>query len=81
MKRRVFLASCATVLAATALLKAEEEIKKAQIVRSKCVGCGDCVRACPAQAITLDDGKAIVIQEKCVSCRLCVLTCSYGAPR
>lgn len=54
---------------------------KSIIVKAKCVGCGDCVRSCPVQAITLIKGKAVVDPEKCVGCRLCVITCSYGAPR
>jgi ferredoxin len=54
---------------------------KTIIVRAKCVGCSDCVRICPVQAITLIRGKAVVDPEKCVGCRLCVVTCSYGAPR
>lgn len=54
---------------------------KSTIFKPKCVGCGDCVRACPVKAITMDHGKAVVDPEKCVGCRLCVFTCSYGAPR
>lgn len=81
MKRRVFITSCASLLGAAALLKAQEGIRKSVIIRSKCVGCGDCVRTCPVKAIKLERGKALIDQNRCVGCRLCVSTCSYGAPR
>lgn len=69
------------MLGAVALLKAQEDTRKPVIIRSKCVGCGDCARICPVNAIKLERGKASVDQEFCVGCRLCVATCSYGAPR
>jgi Fe-S-cluster-containing hydrogenase component 2 len=56
-------------------------VNKSTILKSKCVGCGDCIRACPVTAIKLDRGKAVVDPEKCVGCRMCVITCSYGAAR
>ncbi len=40
-----------------------------------CIGLGDCVNACPFDAITLKDGKPVVCEEKCVGCGKCVSTC------
>ena len=57
------------------------------ITRDKCIGCGMCSRACPADAISKTDyiapGKkkpalAIDIQ-KCVKCGACLATCKFGA--
>jgi Fe-S-cluster-containing dehydrogenase component len=84
MNRRRFLASFACLCSLPALPKAEEQaekdMRKSMIVRSKCVGCGDCVRNCPMTAIALDSGKASVDRELCVGCRTCLMTCSFGAP-
>lgn len=40
-----------------------------------CLGYGDCVAACPFDAIRLSDGVAVVDRERCVGCGLCVGTC------
>lgn len=41
-----------------------------------CLGYGDCFRACPFDAITMDDNGLPVIDEaKCTGCRQCVLAC------
>jgi len=49
--------------------------------RRKCVGCGQCVKNCPEQAISLDEKKrAVIDHQKCVGCGQCVAVCRYGAP-
>ena len=40
-----------------------------------CLGLGDCARACPADAICLQDGVARVDTRKCLGCGLCRDTC------
>ncbi len=40
-----------------------------------CIGCGDCARACPADAICITDGLAHVDSRKCIGCGKCVKTC------
>lgn len=41
-----------------------------------CLGCGDCVKACPFSAIKITDkGVAFVDPELCVGCGNCVLSC------
>lgn len=40
-----------------------------------CMGFGDCVRACPFGAITLQDGKPIVCEDLCTGCGVCTNTC------
>jgi Na+-translocating ferredoxin:NAD+ oxidoreductase RNF subunit RnfB len=43
-----------------------------------CLGFGDCVRACPNNAICLQDGIARVNSCLCTGCGMCVSTCPNG---
>ena len=43
-----------------------------------CLGYGDCVRACPQNAITVEDGVAHVDPRKCIGCGICVRECPNG---
>lgn len=43
-----------------------------------CIGLGDCVAACPYEAIHICDGVARVNQETCKACKMCVKTCPNG---
>lgn len=45
----------------------------------KCTGCGNCVEACPVEAITLVDEKAKVDADECVDCSSCVPVCDAEA--
>lgn len=45
-----------------------------------CLGCGDCVEACPYDALSMDkeSGLPVVNIEKCVGCGKCTTTCPRG---
>ena len=43
-----------------------------------CLGFGNCVKACPEGAISLQDGVAKVNHEKCVGCMVCAAACPRG---
>ena len=40
-----------------------------------CLGYGDCARACPQDAISIEDGIAHVNPRKCIGCGICVREC------
>lgn len=44
----------------------------------KCTECGDCVKFCPVECITLEP-KAVIDREVCIGCGECTATCRYGA--
>ncbi|GEM_PF-1305172 len=53
---------------------------KFEVDKSKCVGCGACLKICPSGAIKIDkDGKAFIIQDKCRGCGICQNVCSFSA--
>lgn len=54
---------------------------KPYVSRYFCVGCGECVKNCPTQAITLVGSKAVIDPAKCIDCGFCVKTCNYQAIR
>jgi electron transport complex protein RnfB len=43
-----------------------------------CLGLGTCVRACPFDAIYIDNGIAVVNPDKCTGCGICVEACPKG---
>lgn len=49
------------------------------INKEKCVGCRQCVPACPFGAIEMKEKKAVVDVEKCNLCGACVDVCKFSA--
>jgi len=47
-------------------------------VSRRCVGCENCLKYCPAGAITKEGGHAL-IGETCIGCGECIIICSFNA--
>lgn len=47
--------------------------------KDKCMGCTNCIKRCPTEAIRVRDGKANIIAERCIDCGECIRICPYHA--
>ncbi len=49
--------------------------------KDKCVGCTNCIKRCPTQAIRVHGGKAQIMSERCIDCSECVRVCPHHAKK
>lgn len=47
----------------------------------KCVGCTNCIKRCPTEAIRVRGGKAVIATERCIDCGECIKICPHHAKR
>lgn len=45
----------------------------------KCIGCTDCIKRCPTEAIRVRNKKAIIIADRCIDCGNCISVCKQKA--
>jgi nitroreductase/NAD-dependent dihydropyrimidine dehydrogenase PreA subunit len=53
-----------------------------EIAEDKCIGCGLCVKDCPASVLAMEDRFPVVIEKKanaCIGCQHCLAICPTGA--
>jgi heterodisulfide reductase subunit A len=53
--------------------------EKAFVIADLCNGCGECVKICPVNAITMQEGKAKIDPFQCVGCGACIPACPQEA--
>ncbi len=49
------------------------------VYEPNCTRCYECIRNCPAKAMSAPDGKVIVDENKCIGCFCCDEVCNYKA--
>ena len=61
--------------------KATADPRVAVVRDEDCIGCGNCIEACPADARTLDEttGRLEVATARCLGCGACASACPAGA--
>lgn len=50
-----------------------------RIDRRKCVGCINCIKTCPTEAIRVQKGKAKILDDRCIDCGICLTSCPHHA--
>lgn len=49
--------------------------------RERCIGCTDCIKRCPTEAIRVRHSKAEIEDALCIDCGMCIRVCKSGAKR
>jgi len=57
----------------------QHSVMSPEINKFKCTGCGICIKWCPQNTITMEDGKAYIHKENCIGCGECLAVCQFGA--
>lgn len=49
--------------------------------QDRCIGCTDCIKRCPTEAIRVRGSKAKIIEDRCIDCGNCIRICRNGAKK
>ena len=52
-----------------------------RLEKEKCIGCINCIKKCPTEAIRVRNGKAAIINERCIDCGECIRVCPSFAKK
>ena len=55
------------------------KLHSVRLNEDKCVGCTNCIKKCPTEAIRVRDGKARIAEERCIDCGECIKVCPHHA--
>ncbi|MDR1704817.1 MAG: 4Fe-4S binding protein [Clostridiales bacterium] len=52
-----------------------------ELIPDKCIGCTDCIKRCPTEAIRVRNSKATIDENLCIDCGVCIRVCRNHAKR
>ena len=55
--------------------------KSVRLDEDLCMGCINCIKRCPTQAIRVHNGKAVIKNEFCIDCGECIRICPHHAKK
>ncbi len=58
-----------------------EKLHSVTLEHDKCIGCTNCIKRCPTEAIRVRNGKAMIINDLCIDCGLCIKVCRNHAKK
>jgi uncharacterized Fe-S center protein len=57
----------------------QHSVMSPAINTTRCTACGECIKWCPQDTISLVEGKAVIHKENCIGCGECYAVCAFGA--
>lgn len=55
------------------------KLHSVRLNKELCVGCTNCIKKCPTEAIRVRNGKALIAEVRCIDCGECIKACPHHA--